>query len=57
MPAEMPPMGEADKKLITYALSAGGHITMPVSDMFRGGYFGTFTDKYGINRMLHFQNS
>lgn len=53
----MPPMGEADKKLITYALSAGGHITMPVSDMFRGGYFGTFTDKYGINRMLHFQNS
>ena len=39
------------------ALSAGGNITMPLTDMFWGAYFGSFTDKYGINWMLNYQNN
>lgn len=35
------------------ALSAGGKITMPLQDMFWGAYFGSFTDKYGINWMVN----
>lgn len=35
-------------------LSAGGKIDMPMADMFFGSYFGSFTDKYGINWMLNF---
>jgi PhnB protein len=36
------------------ALSAGGNITMPLQDMFFGAFFGSFTDKYGINWMLNY---
>lgn len=36
------------------ALSVGGNITMPLEDMFFGAYFGSFTDKYGINWMLNY---
>ncbi|MBP7261081.1 MAG: SRPBCC domain-containing protein [Bacteroidia bacterium] len=35
-------------------LSANGNITMPLQDMFWGAYFGSFTDKYGINWMINF---
>jgi len=35
------------------ALSAGGNVTMPLQDMFWGAYFGTCTDKYGINWMFN----
>ncbi len=38
------------------ALSAGGNITMPLKDMFFGAYYGSCTDKYGINWMFHFSN-
>jgi uncharacterized glyoxalase superfamily protein PhnB/uncharacterized protein YndB with AHSA1/START domain len=38
------------------ALSAGGNITMPLADMFFGSYFGEFSDKYGINWIINFQN-
>lgn len=34
-------------------LSAGGNITMALQDMFWGAYFGSFTDKYGINWMVN----
>jgi len=100
MPDEMPPLSDADKKLIIHAeltilgthvlmatdspesmgfkmetgnnmhiniepetkeetkrlfdaLSEGGHITIPLQDMFWGAYFGTCTDKYGINWMFN----
>lgn len=36
-------------------LSAGGSITMPIQDMFWGAYYGSFTDKYGINWMVNYQ--
>jgi uncharacterized glyoxalase superfamily protein PhnB/uncharacterized protein YndB with AHSA1/START domain len=37
-------------------LAAGGDITMPLQDMFWGAYFGSCTDKYGINWMVNFSN-
>lgn len=44
---------EADR--LFNELSADGIITMPLTDMFFGAYFGEFSDKYGINWMINFQ--
>ena len=35
------------------ALSAGGKITMDLQDMFWGAYFGSCTDKYGVQWMVN----
>ncbi|MBK8488827.1 MAG: SRPBCC domain-containing protein [Bacteroidetes bacterium] len=35
-------------------LSEGGKIEMPIQEMPWGSYFGSFTDKYGINWMINF---
>jgi len=35
------------------ALSAGGKITMPLLDMFWGAYYGSCTDKYGVQWMVN----
>lgn len=43
---------EADK--LFNALSNGGKITMPMENTFWNAYFGTFTDKFGINWMVNF---
>jgi len=40
-------------KRIFDALSAGGKVTMELQDMFWGAYYGSFTDKYGINWMVN----
>lgn len=45
---------EADR--LFKELSADGIITMPMADMFFGAYFGEFSDKFGINWMINFQN-
>ncbi len=42
---------EADK--IFTALSEGGTVQMSMADMFWGGYYGAFTDKFGINWMIN----
>ena len=34
-------------------LSDGGQATMPMQAMFWGAYFGTCTDKFGINWMIN----
>lgn len=39
------------------ALSAGGTVQMPLQDMFWGGCFGSFTDKFGINWMINQQDA
>jgi PhnB protein len=44
---------EADR--LFSELSVGGNITMPMADMFFGAYFGEFTDKFGINWMINYQ--
>lgn len=43
---------EADK--IFNGLSAGGDITMPLSDTFWGAYFGMCKDKFGISWMVNY---
>jgi PhnB protein len=43
---------EADK--LFNGLSAGGQTTMPMNKTFWGSYFGMFTDKFGINWMVSF---
>lgn len=37
-------------------LSAGGQVTMPLENTFWGDYFGMFTDKFGINWMVSFND-
>lgn len=36
------------------SLSAGGTVTMPMNSTFWGDYFGMFTDRFGINWMVSF---
>ena len=45
---------EADK--LFNGLSVGGQATMPMSDTFWGAYFGMFTDKFGINWMVNYDD-
>ncbi len=42
---------EADR--LFAGLSAGGTVQMEMADMFWGGYYGAFTDKFGINWMIN----
>ncbi len=42
---------EADR--LYTALSAGSNVTMPMQDQFWGDYFGSLTDKFGINWMIN----
>jgi PhnB protein len=43
---------EADR--IFNALSEGGSITMPIADQFWGAYFGSLTDRFGVNWMVNY---
>ncbi len=43
---------EADR--IFGSLADGGRIEMPMTDMPWGGYFGSLTDKFGAQWMLHY---
>jgi PhnB protein len=45
---------EADK--LFGGLSADGTVTMPMADTFWGAYFGMFTDKFGINWMVNYDD-
>ena len=36
-------------------LSAGGEVTMPLQETFWGSYFGSCTDKFGINWQLDYE--
>ena len=49
------PESREEAKRIFDELSAGGTIDMPLQDMFFGAYYGSFTDKYGINWMVSYQ--
>lgn len=50
------PETREEAKRIFDELSAGGTVTMPLEDMFFGAYYGSFTDKYGINWMINHTN-
>ena len=38
-------------------LSAGGKIEMPLQDMFWGAYYGSFTDKFGVQWMVNYDKN
>jgi PhnB protein len=42
---------EADR--LFNALAAGGKVEMPLQDMFWGAYFGSCTDRYGVQWMVN----
>ncbi|MDC7223840.1 MAG: VOC family protein [Spirochaetales bacterium] len=46
---------EADR--LFSGLSAEGKVIMPLADSFWGAYFGMFTDKYGVNWMINYEES
>jgi len=42
-----------ETKRLYDALSKEGKVIMPLADMFWGAYFGTCTDKFGVNWMFN----
>jgi PhnB protein len=47
------PDTRAETEHLFEALSDGGKIEMPLQEMFRGGYFGSLTDRFGIRWMFN----
>ena len=47
------PDTKAETKKLFGALSAGGKVTMELQDMFWGAYFGSCTDKFGVQWMFN----
>lgn len=47
------PETKAETKRLFDGLSEGGNVIMPLADMFFGAYFGTCTDRFGINWMFN----
>ncbi len=43
---------EADR--LFNGLSAGGSVEMPMADQVWGDYFGSFTDRFGVNWMINY---
>ena len=41
---------------IFHGLSEGGTVTMPLAETFWGAYFGMWTDKFGINWMVNYDD-
>jgi uncharacterized glyoxalase superfamily protein PhnB len=48
------PESREETQRIFVELSAGGKVSMDLQDMFWGAYYGSFTDRYGINWMVNF---
>lgn len=48
------PSSRAEADRIFNALADGGAITMPIADQFWGDYFGSLTDRFGINWMVNY---
>lgn len=50
------PDTRAETERLFAALSDGGKVEMPLQDMFWGGYFASFSDKFGVQWMLNCVN-
>lgn len=57
MHINLEPETREEAKRLFEALSVNGKIEMPLQDMFWGAYFGSLTDQYGINWMVHHQET
>lgn len=53
MHINLQPDTRAESDRIFKALSAGGKVDMPLMEMFWGGYFGSFTDRFGVKWMVN----
>ena len=53
MSINLEPDTRQETKKLFDALSKGGKITMELQDMFWGAYFGSLTDKYGVQWMFN----
>ena len=51
------PESEEEAHKLFNGLSAGGKITMPLEKMFWDALFGMFTDKFGIQWMVNYEDS
>lgn len=49
------PDTKAETKRLFTALSASGNVTMELQDTFWGAYYGSCTDKYGVQWMFNFE--
>lgn len=49
------PDTKEEAKRLFDELSIDGVVKMPIQDMFWGAYYGSFTDKYGVNWMINYQ--
>jgi len=47
------PDSRAETDRLFNALSAGGHVEMPLQEMFWGGYFGNLVDRFGVRWMFN----
>lgn len=56
MHINLEPDSREETERIFNALSDGATVSMPLQDMFWGAYFGSLTDKFGINWMVNHQN-
>ena len=48
------PDSRAEADRVFNGLAEGGTITMPIADQFWGDYFGSLTDRFGINWMVNY---
>jgi PhnB protein len=55
MHIQLEPDSREEAKRLFDELSMGGKVEMPIQDMFWGAYYGNFTDKYGINWIINYQ--
>lgn len=55
MHINLEPESREEAKRLFDELSKDGKVEMPIQDMFWGAYYGSFSDKYGINWMINYQ--
>jgi len=55
MHINLEPESREEAKRLFDALSEDGQIEMPIEDTFWGAYYGSCTDKFGINWMINYQ--
>jgi PhnB protein len=51
------PDSKEDADKLFNGLSAGGKVEVPIQDMFWGAYWGSFTDKFGVQWMINYDQN
>lgn len=48
------PSSKKEADTVFHGLAEGGTISMPIADQFWGDYFGSLTDRFGVNWMVNY---